>query len=63
MRKRLKNKRRSRALCKPHKRGHATRWTPRAEDALRRFEHERRAWEGHQEGRAPHRDEQTRGTA
>lgn len=39
MRKRLKRKRRSCALCKPQKTGHASRWTP--EDAVRLKEAER----------------------
>ena len=38
MRKQLKNKRRSCALCKPNKTGHASRWTIREKDDRRRAE-------------------------
>ena len=38
MRKRLKNKRRSCGLCKPHKRNMAPRWKPQEEARLREFE-------------------------
>lgn len=34
MRKRYKHKLRSCSLCKPHKRGHASRWTPRQAHSL-----------------------------
>ena len=67
MRKRLKNKRRSCALCKPHKRGHANRWTARDAEALRWFERAQRAWEGRpprsDPQRDPQRDEPVRGAA
>lgn len=33
MRKQLKNKRRSCALCKPHKTGHSNRWKPKEKAA------------------------------
>jgi hypothetical protein len=38
MRKTYKNKRRSCALCKPHKRKHSNRWKPKDAEALRRTE-------------------------
>jgi len=41
MRKRLKLKKRSCALCKPHKMHWATRWKPKELAALKEFE---RAW-------------------
>jgi hypothetical protein len=41
MRKQLKMKRRSCAMCKPHKMGWERRWTPREVADLRRFERER----------------------
>jgi hypothetical protein len=37
-RKRSKNKRRACSLCKPHKRGHINRWSPKQLELLRRFE-------------------------
>jgi hypothetical protein len=40
MRKRYKNKRRSCALCKPHKRGWEERWKPKQVQALRDSERE-----------------------
>ncbi len=43
MRKRLKMKRRSCALCKPHNMGWERRWTSRDAADLRRFERERAA--------------------
>jgi hypothetical protein len=48
MRKRYRIKRRSCGLCKPHKRGMASRWTVRDEAALRAAEAEiRRAVTAH----------------
>lgn len=41
MRKRLKNKLRSCALCKPHKTGHSCRWKERELHNLRVWEKER----------------------
>jgi hypothetical protein len=38
MRKSYKNKQRSCALCKPHKRKRANRWTPKDADFIRRSE-------------------------
>jgi hypothetical protein len=38
MRKRLKKKKRSCAMCKPHKMGGDNRWKPRDNEALKRFE-------------------------
>jgi len=38
MRKRLKNKKRSCALCKPYKRAWESRWKAKEEDQLKRFE-------------------------
>lgn len=46
MRKRYKNKRRSCALCKPHKRGWDLRWRPRELAALARAEREENAAQG-----------------
>jgi len=43
MRKASKRKRRSCALCKPHKVGWADRWRPRDGAALREFERDRNA--------------------
>ncbi len=40
MRKRLKNKSRSCAMCKPHKRKWASRWKPSDLDSIVRFERE-----------------------
>ena len=40
MRKRLKNKTRSCALCKPHKRKWANRWKPKGLDIITRTEKE-----------------------
>jgi hypothetical protein len=40
-RKRFKRKRRSCALCKPHKRGWDTRWKPKEAAKLKRFERDR----------------------
>lgn len=40
MRKRLKNKKRSCALCKPHKTGHSNRWKAKESDRLKRDEKE-----------------------
>ncbi len=42
MRKRLKRKRRSCDLCKPHKTGHGNRWKPAQRDRLAEFEPTRR---------------------
>lgn len=47
MRKRLKKKARSCPMCKPHKMHKANRWTPKDEDALKRFEKEKKDLEGH----------------
>ena len=44
MRKRLKRKKRSWALCKPHKMGWDNRWKPREAARLREFEREWRAY-------------------
>ena len=46
-RKRQKRKRRSCKLCHPGKRAQSNRWSPRDEEALRRFERAvvRRDWE------------------
>jgi len=44
VRKRFKSKRRSCALCKPHKRGWAPRWKPRERSLIERTEREVRAW-------------------
>jgi len=38
MRKRLKRKRRSCSLCKPHKTAWSSRWKPKEEQALKEFE-------------------------
>ncbi|MFP5507395.1 MAG: hypothetical protein ACLGH6_14455 [Gammaproteobacteria bacterium] len=46
MRKRYKNKRRSCALCKPHKRGRDLRWRPRELADLERAERELAAHRG-----------------
>jgi hypothetical protein len=46
MRKRLKNKRRSCTLCKPHKRRGGNRWRAKDEERLRRWERERGDWQG-----------------
>ena len=50
MRKRLKNKLRSCALCKPHKRGHSMRWRPQELQDLKATEREIReaclVWRG-----------------
>jgi hypothetical protein len=40
MRKRLKKKRRSCAMCKPHKMGGATRWKPKDMDVIKRTDKE-----------------------
>jgi hypothetical protein len=42
MRKRLRRKKQSCALCKPHKMGWGNRWKPKEEARLREFERERR---------------------
>jgi len=34
----MKNKKKSCALCKPHKTGHANRWKPKEEQLLKDFE-------------------------
>jgi len=46
MRKRLKVKRRACALCKPHKRGGAPRWTNRELVRLKEWERDRPTWLG-----------------
>jgi len=46
MRKALKKKARSCAMCKPHKTRGANRWKPKEEDTLRRTENEIRDAEG-----------------
>jgi hypothetical protein len=46
MRKHYKKKRRSCALCKPHKTNGTCRWTDKALDGLRRFEREHKAYLG-----------------
>lgn len=38
MRKRLKRKKKSCAMCKPHKMNGANRWKPKEEQALKEFE-------------------------
>jgi hypothetical protein len=48
MRKRYKKKKRSCALCKPHKMGGDNRWTPKDEAALAEFEQG-----GQEEGSTP----------
>ena len=45
MRKRLKVKRRSCAMCKPHKMGGAKRWKPKDLEELKRFEKEKNDFE------------------
>jgi hypothetical protein len=42
MRKQLKRKKRSCALCKPQKMGWVNRWKPREVEKLKRFERNRR---------------------
>jgi hypothetical protein len=45
VRKQLKRKKRSCALCKPYKMGWAKRWKPREAEKLKRFERNaRRGW-------------------
>jgi hypothetical protein len=56
MRKRLKNKKRSCAMCKPQKRGWDNRWKPKEEDRLRRWERERREWKDHRPNHPDHPD-------
>jgi len=43
MRKKLKKKRRSCRLCKPHKMGIENRWKPKEEQALRVWEREKKS--------------------
>ena len=51
MRKQFKNKKASCALCKPHKRGWASRWKPAERAAQVAFERERRLAEFGDKGR------------
>jgi hypothetical protein len=46
MRKRLKNKKRSCALCKPNKTGHSCRWSSKELSKLKAFEEEKRSLVG-----------------
>ncbi len=48
MRKHYKKKRRSCAICKPHKTNGACRWTDKALDGIRRFEREHKEYLGKQ---------------
>ena len=45
MRKRLKMKKHSCAMCKPHKMGGDVRWKPKELQALKQFEKEKRDYE------------------
>lgn len=46
MRKRLKHKKHSCPMCKPHKMGWENRWSPKEDEDLRRFERAKQQWEG-----------------
>jgi len=56
MRKRLKRKKRSCDLCKPHKTGHDNRWKTKHEAALRRFKRQRAREMNHRDPWNPARD-------
>jgi hypothetical protein len=43
MRKQHKIKKRSCSMCKPHKMGWANRWKPKEQEALKRFEKEKKS--------------------